>query len=265
MELNTKCFVCNIKTDEWRSGLCGLMSQHSSTLITVLIRSILGSFQLSRNVDDESNCICSDCLSRIEDCDWQRIAAQRCERELYELLLQTETQCKTEQIHIDNPILRARLSVEPLLDATDGTFDTMKKQQHKSEDQSIDYDYGSEDVIQEGATDELDTDNSDNDPSFQCEIEQNTSGDDALSSRSLARHTSTRSRTKRQHSSQDKLRNSKAIIKNERKPETEKSYKCSQCGEELRTRDSLRVRIKRMTFFLLVVLSFCRFFTFTGS
>lgn len=262
MELNTKCFVCNIKTDEWRSGLCGLMSQHSSTLITVLIRSILGNFQLSRNVDNESNCICSDCLSRIEDCDWQRIAAQRCERELYDLLVQTETQCKTEQIHTENPILRARLSVEPLLDVKDGT---LKQHKHESKDQSTNCDYGSEDVIQEDTADDVDTDNSDNDPSFQCEIEQNTSGDDALSSRSLARHTSTRSRTKRQHSSQDKLRNSKAIIKNERKPETEKSYKCSQCGEELRTRDSLRVGIKRMTFFLLVVLSFCRFFTFTGS
>lgn len=82
--------MCSIKTDEWRSGLHGLVSQHSNTLITVLIRTILGTFQSTRNVDDELNSICPDCLSRIEDCDWQRIAAQRCESELYELLVRTE-------------------------------------------------------------------------------------------------------------------------------------------------------------------------------
>lgn len=90
MDLHVRCFVCSIKTDEWRSGLHGLVSQHSNTLITVLIRTILGTFQSNRDIDDELNCICPDCLSRIEDCDWQRIAAQRCERELYELLVRTE-------------------------------------------------------------------------------------------------------------------------------------------------------------------------------
>lgn len=103
MDLYVRCFVCNIKTDEWRSGLNGLMSQHSNTLITVLIRTILGDFNSARNIDDDSNSICPDCLSRIEDCEWQRITAQHCERELYELLVRTETQCSTQSPEIPVP------------------------------------------------------------------------------------------------------------------------------------------------------------------
>lgn len=102
MDLHIRCFVCNVKTDQWRSSLCGLVSQHSNTLITVLIRTILGNFQTIRFIDDESNSVCPDCLSRIEDCDWQRLAAQRCERELYELLMRTETQClQTQQTDVE--------------------------------------------------------------------------------------------------------------------------------------------------------------------
>lgn len=61
-----KCFVCNIKTDDWRNGLNGLKSQHSDTSIVDFIKQILGDFKSMRNIEDEMNCICGDCLNKIE-------------------------------------------------------------------------------------------------------------------------------------------------------------------------------------------------------
>lgn len=61
-----KCFVCNIKTDDWRNNLNGLKSQHSNTSIVDFIKQILGDFKSMRHIEDETNCICDDCLNKIE-------------------------------------------------------------------------------------------------------------------------------------------------------------------------------------------------------
>lgn len=93
MDIAIKCFVCHVKTDDWRNELVGLKSQHSSTFVTYFIKKILGDFQLIRNIDDESNCICADCLNRFEEYDWTCTMMQQYEKELYDLLVKTDALC----------------------------------------------------------------------------------------------------------------------------------------------------------------------------
>lgn len=90
MSETIKCFVCHVKTDDWRNDLRGLKSQHSSTFVTDFIRKILGGFSLAIDIDDASNCICADCLNRFEEYDWTCTMARQYEQELYELLVKTE-------------------------------------------------------------------------------------------------------------------------------------------------------------------------------
>lgn len=203
--------MCSIKTDEWRSGLHGLVSQHSNTLITMLIRTILGTFQSNRDIDDELNCICPDCLSRIEDCDWQRIAAQRCERELYELLMRTEKRSvqdtaafssdrfegaqasgsaetarpiKCEQPPVTEPPLntpdnKPTTSEQPAAEANDEHEllerfrDEFEGEDLDDELDDFDYDLDGDEDIDDEAIDEME-----NDPNLPYYIERRTSDDD---------------------------------------------------------------------------------------
>lgn len=91
-----KCFVCHVKTDDWRNELQGLRSQHSSSFVTDFIKIILGDFNLMKNIDDESNCICADCLNRFEEYDWTCTMARQYEKELYDLLVKTESLRRSE-------------------------------------------------------------------------------------------------------------------------------------------------------------------------
>lgn len=95
-----KCYVCNIKTDDWRSNLIGLKSQHSDTLVTDFIKRFLGDFKSMRSINDEENCICSECLNKIEEYDWTCLLAKRYEKEMYEVLVQTEQVCMSNYTQI---------------------------------------------------------------------------------------------------------------------------------------------------------------------
>lgn len=91
-----KCFVCHVKTDDWRNELRGLRSQHSSTYVTDFIKKILGDYNIKRDIDDVANCICADCLNRFEEYDWTCTMAKQYEKELYDLLIKTEELCCSE-------------------------------------------------------------------------------------------------------------------------------------------------------------------------
>lgn len=120
MDETLKCFVCHMKTDDWRNELDGLKSQHSSTFITDFIKNILGDFETKRNVDDRSNCICVDCLNRFEEYDWTCTMAKQYEKELYDLLVHTESLCFTDD-KIDEPIDSIEPSIgRPYLDPLTG-------------------------------------------------------------------------------------------------------------------------------------------------
>lgn len=84
------CYVCNETAKDWRRNLVETKSKHSKTSIATFIKTFLKDNVSERNVDDESNCICSDCLSRIYAYDWMCINVKKQENELRQLLLKTE-------------------------------------------------------------------------------------------------------------------------------------------------------------------------------
>lgn len=124
MDEPLKCFVCHMKTDDWRNELEGLKSQHSSTYITDFIRKILGDFETKRNINDHANCICVDCLNRFEEYDWTCTMAKQYEKELYDLLVHTESLCFTEKKN-DAPVDDTEPSIgRPYLDPLTGFVET---------------------------------------------------------------------------------------------------------------------------------------------
>lgn len=274
MNLYRECFVCSIKTDEWRSGLSGLVSQHSSTRITVLIRTILGAFQSARNVDDELNCICPDCLSRLEDCDWQRQTTQRCERELYDLLVSTEIQSLAKQ--------KADESEEPQAQATDqsGVIDvddlhddppqaqqshvggvrTIRGRRKKVPKHAKVRKIGKAEEVAEArvkSESESSGSNSDDDPNFDCSIEQCSSESELADEdfTSKPRKVATRTRSRRATTKDADPKETKAepaenalSDSDEQPTRPKRSFKCSQCDEVYHTQQTLKVR----QFYILV-------------
>lgn len=124
-----KCYVCNSATDDWRSNLIGLKSQHSNVLVTDLLKKVLNGFQSMRNIDDELNCICIDCLSKIEDYDWICLRAKQSEKDLYNILIQTENGYMTKLSEIDSKTVlidayEVAASTSNLRTENDATVDT---------------------------------------------------------------------------------------------------------------------------------------------
>lgn len=244
MDLYTDCFVCDIKTDEWRCALSGLVSQHSNTPVTVLIRTVLGVFQTTRNIDDELNCICADCLRRIEDCDWQRQAAQRCERELYELLVRTEAQCLAKQ---EPPDLE-EIVVQPDDTWTTELVDTFKSSPRKKQSnienssknfKSIKRKTEKNDGVGIKSESESSDSNDNDDPSLQCQNEPSSSESDSSDDDSKPKAAEIVTRTRSQqtneklgHSTVTKTEQKEdASSENDEQPRKERRYPCTQCSE----------------------------------
>lgn len=88
---SSTCYVCNMETGEYRQSLYELQSQHSATSIAEFIKRFLGDFHTQRNISDESNCICVECLQKIDEYDWACVMAKRFKSELRKILIKTET------------------------------------------------------------------------------------------------------------------------------------------------------------------------------
>lgn len=116
--MEIKCYVCNSATDDWSSNLIGLKSQHSNILITDLLKNVLNGFQSMRNIHDQLNCICIDCLSKIEEYNRMYLRAKQCEKELYDILVQTENVLFTNKEAIDTHCI-----VEPEMISVNEIFD----------------------------------------------------------------------------------------------------------------------------------------------
>lgn len=84
------CYVCNKSASVFTQNLTKYKSQHSKTPISDFIRKFLGDFESSRNIDDESNCICSKCLIQVIEYDLTTQKAIEQEKALRELLISTE-------------------------------------------------------------------------------------------------------------------------------------------------------------------------------
>lgn len=102
--MDAVCYVCNQESHDWRRNFTEIKSQHTQTSISEFIRKFLGDSGSLRDIDNESNCICVECLLEIDEYD--RLTQQVIEQEtkLRNLLLATETKhfdIKGEFIEID--------------------------------------------------------------------------------------------------------------------------------------------------------------------
>ncbi|XP_055326365.1 zinc finger protein 25-like [Sitodiplosis mosellana] len=88
--MEVTCYVCNNRTKEWTQNLAETKSKHSGTPITVFITGFLKDYISLRDINDVTNCICSDCLSRIYSYDWMILKVKEQEREFHMLLMSTE-------------------------------------------------------------------------------------------------------------------------------------------------------------------------------
>lgn len=77
-------------TADWHQNLVETKSKHTKTPIATFIGQLLGDFVSQRDFNDESNCICSDCLSRIYSYDWMLMKVKEQEKELRTLILKSE-------------------------------------------------------------------------------------------------------------------------------------------------------------------------------
>lgn len=84
------CYICNERSTDFRRNFAEVKSQHTQTPIADFVNSILADFNSERNVDDASNCICTECLKRIDDYDLSCQQAIEQEAELRHLLFSTE-------------------------------------------------------------------------------------------------------------------------------------------------------------------------------
>lgn len=83
------CYVCDAETD-WRNDFSKIKSQHSQTPIVELLQRFIGDFKTQRNLRNESNRICIECITKIDEYDWTCVLMIERENELRNLLLNTE-------------------------------------------------------------------------------------------------------------------------------------------------------------------------------
>lgn len=96
------CYLCNQAGSNWPTNLREIKSKHSNTPVIVFIEKFLGSFFSKRNIRDESNCLCSDCLSQIYAYDWSLENVKRQETNLRGILIKTETDIAASVIKIED-------------------------------------------------------------------------------------------------------------------------------------------------------------------
>lgn len=244
-----KCFVCHVKTDDWRNELRGLRSQHSCTYVTEFIKKILGDFDFKRNIEDDANCICADCLNRFEEYDWTCTMAKQYEKELYELLVKTDTLCQSNvkgeiadiEPLIDRPIgdPLIEFNEQPVRNEMDDDGDLLKVMAEPlriPKDKQYDED---ENVVDSGAID-----TQDDDPDFNCKLEADSVHEDSEDEEYRPQKRS--AKVKKQKAANAKSSDSNAPMpkKRGRKPKNrdgvevkprkkreKKSYECKNCEQ----------------------------------
>lgn len=95
------CFICNATSVFYSRNLYKTKSKYSETRICEFIRRFLGNYPTERDCsNDNEYCVCIECLRKIDEYDLASMTAKRMERELSDVLLQTEAlfyrECKSE-------------------------------------------------------------------------------------------------------------------------------------------------------------------------
>lgn len=111
------CYVCNKRTKKWSKNLTELKSKHSGTPITAFIAKFLDNYVSLREINDVTNCICSDCLSRIYSYDWMCMKVKEQEKEFHKLLLDTEQK-------FVSSIIKTEHSSDTIANTTNGQTDS---------------------------------------------------------------------------------------------------------------------------------------------
>lgn len=89
------CYICNKQTLNCHRNFNELKSQHTYTPICEFIKILLVDFDSVRNIYDESNRICGECLLQIDDYDWMKQQTIEQEAKLRHSLFTTEIQMKS--------------------------------------------------------------------------------------------------------------------------------------------------------------------------
>lgn len=98
--MEVSCYVCNKNTIFYQQNLTEIKSNHSGKRICDFIKQFARDIETNRNVDDESNCICGDCLQRIYMYDWVCVEAVKRENTLIQLLSATEMSLSEQRVEI---------------------------------------------------------------------------------------------------------------------------------------------------------------------
>ncbi|XP_031632784.1 uncharacterized protein LOC116346722 [Contarinia nasturtii] len=96
MEVN--CYVCNKKTTEYKQNLCEIKSVISNIKVSTFIEKFLNGNSSHRNVNDERNCICMECLEQIFQYDVMSTQVVLLEHKFRELLNSTEISQRKEDL-----------------------------------------------------------------------------------------------------------------------------------------------------------------------
>lgn len=89
------CYICNAMSVFYTRNLFKTKSKYSETRLCEFIRKFLGNYPSERELasddgGDNENCVCMECLNKIDEYDLASITAKRVEIELRDLLLHTE-------------------------------------------------------------------------------------------------------------------------------------------------------------------------------
>lgn len=96
------CYVCNNKSAYYKNNLPKIELQNTKTPVSELIKRLTRDFETNRNVDNESNCICGNCLRKVYLYDWACMEVAKREKILIKLLSATENQCHTEPVSMED-------------------------------------------------------------------------------------------------------------------------------------------------------------------
>lgn len=95
--MEVHCYLCNSETEDFCENFSQINSKHTQTPIVEYIIQFLGDFISKRNVYDEANCMCMECVSRIHAYDWSVLKAKEQEKVLTNILMKTETTLAIEE------------------------------------------------------------------------------------------------------------------------------------------------------------------------
>lgn len=129
--MNQQCYLCNEKSTEWRTNFVKLHSKYTKTLYRDIFKRFLSEYSTQRNLDDASNQICLQCVTKIDDYDLILSTAAKKEIDLRNLLINTEQMFNCHSIKNDTAIPSPNDSLD------DQRIHTKKLKSYKSKEKII--------------------------------------------------------------------------------------------------------------------------------